>query len=59
MALDLQQRPAQHGHRWDHTRYETENRRVNSTPEPHEKWGDYPEMLQKSKTAPEGGFASL
>ena len=28
MALDLQQRPAQHGHRRDHTRYETENGRV-------------------------------
>ena len=23
MALDLQQRAAQHGHKWDHTRYET------------------------------------
>ncbi len=28
MALDLQQRPAQHGHRRHHTRYETENSRV-------------------------------
>ena len=28
MALDLQQRSAQHGHRRDHTRYETENGRV-------------------------------
>jgi len=28
MALDLQQRPAQHGHRWYNTRYETENGRV-------------------------------
>ena len=28
MALDLQQRPAQHGHLWDHTYNETENGRV-------------------------------
>ena len=28
MALDLQQRPAQHGHRWDYTRNQTENGRV-------------------------------
>ena len=28
MALDLQQRPAQYGHRWVHTRNETENGRV-------------------------------
>jgi ribosomal protein L34 len=28
MALDLQQRSARHGHRRDHTRYETENGRV-------------------------------
>ena len=28
MALDLQQRPAQHRHRRRHTRYETENGRV-------------------------------
>ena len=28
MALDLQQRSAQRGHRWDYTHYETENGRV-------------------------------
>ena len=28
MALDLQQRPAQHGHRRDHARNETKNSRV-------------------------------
>ena len=28
MALDLQQRPAQYGHRWVHTSNETENGRV-------------------------------
>jgi hypothetical protein len=35
MALDLQQRPAQHGHRRHYTRNETENSRVNSTTDPH------------------------
>jgi hypothetical protein len=34
MALDLHQRPAQHDHRRDHTRYETENSRVSFTAEP-------------------------
>lgn len=34
MALDLQQRTAQYGHRRHHTRTETENGRVNSTAEP-------------------------
>ena len=34
MALDLQQRSAQHGHRWDNTRYETENGRVVLQAEP-------------------------
>jgi len=28
LALDIQQRPAQHGHRRDHTRYETETSRL-------------------------------
>jgi hypothetical protein len=28
MTLDLQQRPAQYGYRWDYTRCETENNRV-------------------------------
>ncbi len=28
MAMDIQQRQAQHGHRRDHTRYETETSRV-------------------------------
>jgi hypothetical protein len=35
MALDIQQRPAQHGYRRNHTRHETENSRMNSTAEPH------------------------
>ena len=34
MALDLQQRSAQHDHRWDNTRYETENGRVVLQAEP-------------------------
>jgi len=34
MAMDLQQRPPQHGHRRHHTRHETENGRVNSTDAP-------------------------
>ena len=28
MTLDLQQRPPEDGHRWDHARNETENSRV-------------------------------
>ena len=39
MALDLQQRPAQHGHRRDHTRYETENGRVVLQADPIKNWG--------------------
>jgi len=35
MALDLQQRATQHGHRRHHTRYEIENSRLNSTAEPY------------------------
>ena len=34
MALDLQQRSAQHDHRWDNTRYETENGSVVLQAEP-------------------------
>ena len=34
MAMDLQQRPPKHGHRWLHTRPETENGRMNSTTAP-------------------------
>ena len=34
MAPDLQQRSAQHDHRWDNTRYETENGRVVLQAEP-------------------------
>jgi len=34
MVMDLQQRPPQHGHRRHHTRYKTENGRVNSTDAP-------------------------
>jgi transposase InsO family protein len=34
MAMDLQQRPPQHGHRRHHTRHETENGRVSSTDAP-------------------------
>ncbi len=41
MALDLQQRATQHGHRRPDPRYETKNSRVNSTAGPHQKWGDY------------------
>lgn len=37
MALDLQHRAPQHGHRRDSPRNETENRRVNSTAELHNK----------------------
>jgi hypothetical protein len=35
MALDLQQRATQHGHRRHNTRNETENSRLNSTAGPH------------------------
>lgn len=41
MALDLQQRPPEHGHRRYHTRPETEDGRVNSTDAPRSEWGDY------------------
>ena len=41
MALDLQQRATQHGHRRHNPRYETENSRLSSTAGPHQKWGDY------------------
>jgi hypothetical protein len=41
MALDLQQRATQHGHRRHNPRHETENSRLNSTAGPHQKWGDY------------------
>jgi hypothetical protein len=41
MALDLQQRATRHGPCPHHTRHETENSRMNSTPEPDKKWGDY------------------
>ena len=41
MALDLQQRPPEHGHRRHHTRTEIEIGRVKSTTEPRWKWGYY------------------
>jgi transposase InsO family protein len=41
MALDLQQRATQHGHRRHNPRHETENSRLNSTAGPHQKWGNY------------------
>jgi hypothetical protein len=34
MVMDLQQRPAQHGHRRHNTRHETENGRMSSTTAP-------------------------
>jgi hypothetical protein len=63
MALDLQQRPAQHGHRRHHTRYETENRRVVLQADPIKNGGItgpeamrfitvYNFLLYKAKTAP-------
>ena len=41
MALDLQQRATQHGHRRQLTRNETESSRVDSTAGPQLKCGDY------------------
>jgi hypothetical protein len=41
VALDVQQRTAQYGHRRHNACTETENGRVNSTAEPRSKRGDY------------------
>ena len=41
MAMDLQQRTAEHGPRRDHPRHETETSRVKSSSKSREKWGDY------------------
>jgi hypothetical protein len=45
MALDLQQRPAQHGHRRGHTCYETENGRVVLQADPIKNGGITPSTL--------------
>ena len=34
MALDLHQRLAEYGHRWDHTRYKTANGRITKASKP-------------------------
>ena len=43
MAMDLQQRPLEHGHRRHHTRTETENGRVSSATAPPLKMGGLPD----------------
>jgi len=45
MALDLQQRAAQHWHRWHDTRHKTESSCKNSTPGLAKNGGDYPSFF--------------